>query len=152
MKPKVRKNAKVTLRRITQKTVRDICNLKGGEGYVAPNSVSIAQAYFCRKTAWFRAIYADGAPVGFIMINLRPKERTCFLWRLMIDERYQRMGFGRQAILQLINYLKANTKAARIRSSYRPGPRSPRGFYQKLGFREIKMEKWGEMGIVLDLK
>ena len=38
------------------------------EGLVAPNSVSIAEAHFW-PTGWFRAIYADDTPVGFVMID-----------------------------------------------------------------------------------
>jgi DNA-3-methyladenine glycosylase I len=60
----------VTLREVTKDTVRAICNLKVSEsqnGFVAPNAVSIAQAYFA-ETAWFRAIYADDTPVGFLML------------------------------------------------------------------------------------
>jgi diamine N-acetyltransferase len=50
--------------------VRDIYNLSvapGQERFVAPNSVSIAEAYFCEK-AWFRAIYAEETPVGLLML------------------------------------------------------------------------------------
>jgi diamine N-acetyltransferase len=48
----------VELREITADTVRQITNLEVGPGqsnFVAPNAVSIAQAYFEPK-AWFRAI------------------------------------------------------------------------------------------------
>ena len=34
---------------------------------VASNSQSIAEAYFEPK-AWFRAVYADQQPVGFVMV------------------------------------------------------------------------------------
>ena len=59
-----------SLREVSAKTVRDICHLSiapGQERFVAPNSVSIAEAYFCEK-AWFRAIYAEETPVGLLML------------------------------------------------------------------------------------
>ena len=45
--------------------------------FVAPNAVSIAQAYFS-KEAWFRAIYADDTAIGFVMLCLGT---VAFLWR-----------------------------------------------------------------------
>lgn len=60
----------VELREITRDTVRAICALEVDEpqkGLVAPNAISIAQAYFYDE-AWFRAICARGEPVGFVMI------------------------------------------------------------------------------------
>lgn len=69
------KDARVALRKITARTVRTICNLTVSDeqkNFVAPNAVSIAQAYFS-KAAWFRAIYADETPVGFVMLAENPK-------------------------------------------------------------------------------
>ena len=73
--------AKVSLREVTARTVGDICDLSvapGQERFVAPNSVSIAEAYFCEK-AWFRAIYADETPVGFLMLYDDPQKPEYYL-------------------------------------------------------------------------
>ena len=69
--PTLTKAAIVTLREITKDSVRDFCRMAvgpGQDGLVAPNAISIAQAYF-HKEAWFRGIYADGTPVGFAMLE-----------------------------------------------------------------------------------
>lgn len=85
----------ITLREITADTVVAVCTLDAGDDrtQVAPNAVSIAQAYFSRA-AWFRAIYDDEAPVGFLMLYdptlvPQPEEPHFFLWRLMIDKAHQ---------------------------------------------------------------
>jgi diamine N-acetyltransferase len=68
--PSITHNSEVSLREVTAGTVRAICRLDVSEEqkhFVAPNAVSIAQAYFEPK-AWFRAIYADDTPVGFLML------------------------------------------------------------------------------------
>jgi hypothetical protein len=55
--------AKVSLREVSAQTVRYMCDLSvapGQERFVAPNAVSIAEAYFC-ENAWFRAIKLPGA-------------------------------------------------------------------------------------------
>ncbi len=62
----------VSLREITAATVREICELEVGpdqQGLVAPNAVSIAQAYF-EPAAWFRAVYAGGSPDGETVMEL----------------------------------------------------------------------------------
>ena len=59
----------VSLLEVTADTVRAICALQTTEEqkrFVAPNALSIAQAYF-EPTASFRAIYAGETPVGFLM-------------------------------------------------------------------------------------
>ena len=132
----VAKDSKVTLREITRDTVRAICNLKVAEPqnmFVAPNAVSIAQAYF-EEAAWFRAIYADDTPVGFLMLEVQPEKPEYFLWRLMIADGYQRMGFGEQAMKLVIEHVKTLPNATEFLTSCVPGEGSPQGFYSKLGF------------------
>jgi len=95
----------VSLQPITEETVRGICQLSDTlteprKGFVAPNAISLAQAHF-NKHAWFRAIYAGKAPVGFVMIVDDTERPAYFLWRFMIAEPYQGRGFGRQAIRRL---------------------------------------------------
>ena len=70
--------AETTLREITKETVRLVTALDVGpdqHGLVAPNSVSIAEAYFEPK-AWFRAIYFGEEPAGFAMVWRDPDERV----------------------------------------------------------------------------
>ena len=134
--------SKVSLREITEGTVRTICDLKVDDSqqkFVAPNAVSIAQAYFSDK-AWFRAIYADESPVGFIMLEKDTEKPEYFLWRMMVDDKYQRMGFGYKAMILLIDYVKTLPDATELFTSCVPGDGSPEGFYRKLGF-----ERTGEM-------
>ncbi len=144
----------VKLREVTEDTVRTICNLKVSETqnrFVAPNAVSIAQAYFSR-TAWFRAIYADDTPVGFLMLDKNTEKQEYFLWRLMIDERYQRMGFGYKAMELLIEYVKRLPGATEFLTSCVPGDGSPEGFYNKLGFTRTGEMDGAEVVMRLPLK
>ena len=136
-------NVKVGLREVTRDTVRAICDLKVSkeqEQFVAPNSISIAEAHFSNE-AWFRAVYAGETPVGFVMLAKVPTEErahlgTHFLWRLMIDERYQGRGYGRKALESVIQHLKEESNANALHTSCREGKGSPKGFYKKMGFKE----------------
>jgi len=131
----------ITLREITATTVRAICNLVADPpGYVAPNAVSIAQAYF-HPEAWFRAIYLDDEPIGFVMLEDTslltppPAEPEVSLWRFMIDARHKRKGYGRAALRLVIDDVRRRHPTLRVfRTSCVPGADTPRPFYESLGF------------------
>ncbi len=132
-------DAEVTLREVTAETVRDVLRLKVApdqERFVAPNANSIAEAHFNPEHAWFRAIYADETPVGFLMLYDDPDAPTYFLWRFMIDRRYQGRGYGTRAFRALIEHVKGRPDAMVLGVSYVPGPGSPDTFYKKIGFED----------------
>jgi diamine N-acetyltransferase len=131
-------NADITLREVTRDTVWVVCSLhvsKEQEQFVAPNAFSIAQAYFSRE-AWFRAIYADETPVGFVMLKQVPEMGSYYLWRFMIDEGYQKMGYGRRALQLVIEHVRSMPLTNELTLSYHKGDGSPQPFYEKLGFRD----------------
>jgi diamine N-acetyltransferase len=126
----------VTLREITEDTVREVCDLSVQEEqrrFVAPNAVSIAQAHFSDH-AWFRAIYADETIVGFLMLEDKPQKPEYYLWRFMIDARWQNMGFGRRAIGLLIDHVRTRPHAVELLTSVLQADGGPQGFYETLGF------------------
>lgn len=129
-------DAVVTLRSVTSDNLSEVLRLKVApqqEQFVASNAVSLAQAHFT-KEAWFRAIYADETPIGFMMLYEDRVKPEYFLWRLLIDQRYQRYGFGRQAMARLIEYVKTLPNAAELLLSHGEGEGSPAPFYARLGF------------------
>jgi diamine N-acetyltransferase len=126
----------VSLREIDADSVRAVCRLSVAESqarFVAPNAVSIAQAHFS-EYAWFRAVYADETPVGFVMLEERPEKPEYFLWRLMIDARYQGMDFGRRAMELVIAHVRTRPGATELLTSVVQGDGSPQQFYEGLGF------------------
>ncbi len=146
-------DSQVTLREITADTLRQIVSLKVTpyqERFVAPNVFSIAEAYFEPK-AWFRAIYADETPVGFVMLYEDPDEPVYYLWRYMIDARYQALGFGRQALQHVIAHVRTRPNAAELLLSYVPDEHGPEKFYSKLGFVNTGKMHEDEMEMRLEL-
>jgi diamine N-acetyltransferase len=134
--PIITRNSNVSLRAVTADTVRIICNLEVSEEqkhFVAPNAASIAQAYFEPK-AWFRAIYADETPVGFLMLYDDPDEPLYFLWRYMIDAHYQKLGFGKRAMDLLLEHVRSRPGASEVTLSCHPGEDGPEPFYRRYGF------------------
>lgn len=130
-------NAVVTLREVTKENLDDILYLqvtKEQENFVASNAVSIAQAHFYPEVAWFRAIYANETAVGFVMLEDDPINLSYSLWRLMIDTRFQKRGFGKRAVKLVLKYVKTRPKAKFLLTSCVSGKGSPIKFYEKMGF------------------
>ncbi len=138
----------VTLRPVTAETVRAICRLAVGPGqerFVAPNAVSIAEGSFT-PGAWFRAIYADETPVGFVMLERSPETHGYVLWRFMIAAPYQRSGYGRRALeLVVAEVRQADPAATELMTSWVPGDGSPEGFYLGFGFEPTGEIEDGEL-------
>lgn len=152
-KPSLGLEATVSLREITQETVSSILNLRVTEAqkqFVASNAVSIAEAHFSTE-AWFRAIYADETPVGFLMLSDQPDKGEYFLWRFMVDVQHQGKGYGRRALELLIEHVKTRPNAKALFLSHVPGPGSPEGFYRKLGFEHTGEQAGKELVMKLML-
>jgi diamine N-acetyltransferase len=133
-------------------------SLKGHQQQlVASNAISIAQAHF-RPEAWFRTIYADDIPVGFVMLydahlGVHPPQHEYYgVWRFMIDARYQGRGYGRRAMELVIAHVKTRPNAKVLFLGHRREPGYAGGFYQKLGFEYTGNAEEGgdvEMSFVL---
>ena len=127
----------IHLREIDTGNLREILHLKVApeqERFVAPNAVSIAQAYFYRDSAWFRGSYDGDTPVGFVMLEDKPDVGSYTLWRFMIDARHQRKGYGCQALELIFAHVKGRPGAKELMTSCVDAPGGPGPFYEGLGF------------------
>jgi len=128
--------ATVELREITQESLGAVLDLAVGpeqEQYVATNARSIAEAHF-EPRAWFRAVYADDDPVGFVMA-FRDPPNDFWIWRFMIDASHQGKGYGYRALELLVKEAREEG-AKEMKLSYHPGEHSPHAFYTRFGFVE----------------
>lgn len=116
--------------------------------FVASNNVSILEAYACLVEGRYAlpfGIYDGEVPVGFLMLGYDSQEgdpgiaagNYC-LWRLMVDERYQRRGYGRRAAELALDYIRTFPcgPAELCWLSYVPENDTARALYHSLGFRE----------------
>lgn len=137
----------VTLREITKANLRDILRLKVApqqEAFVASNAVSLAEAHFEPVLPWFRAVYADDVPVGFLMLEYDPEDESYNLWRFMIDARYQGLGYGRRALALLFAHVRTLPRGDTLYTSCVPAEGGPGPFYEKSGFVYTGEEEHGE--------
>jgi GNAT superfamily N-acetyltransferase len=106
---------------------------------------------------WYRAIYADDRPVGFVMLswNVTPDPPRIigpwFLWRLLIDVQHQGRGYGREAV-RLVSDIARKNGARELLTSYGVGEGGPELFYRRVGFRPTgELAEMGEVIVALDL-
>ena len=77
-------------------------------------------------------VYLGENAVGLIAYVLDDYD----IWRLMIDYRFQKRGYGTQAMHCVMESLRNHGKLSELRTSAIFGENSPKPFYEKLGFRE----------------
>jgi len=136
----------------------------GQERYLGPMEShfedAVTDARACPRM-WSVHDTASGELVGFVMISDDiPHERLAangdivgpyFLWRLLIDERFQRHGYGRATIDAVVRYLAIKPNADVLLTSCAVGEGSPQPFYLGYGFELTGQQKWGEDLLRLDL-
>ncbi|GAA2365119.1 N-acetyltransferase [Catellatospora methionotrophica] len=133
----------VVLREITDSNRDAVLDLRVGPGqerFVSSVRGSLKEAAaHPHAKPWFRAVYAAGEPVGFVMLSWdvepQPPEINgpWFLWKLLVDERHQGRGYG-LAIVRHVADLVTAEGATELLTSYVPQDGGPAGFYERLGF------------------
>ena len=128
----------------------------GQERFVASVAESLDEAAATPEgNPWYRAIYAGDEPVGFVMLSwdVTPSPGIIgpwFLWRLLIDERFQRRGYGRAALERIVEIVRAEG-ATELLTSYQPGDGEPWPFYERFGFSRTGRIDGTEVVLSLDL-
>ena len=102
---------------------------------------AIADAHACPRY-WSVHDGEDGTLVGFVMISDDVPEATLaarddtvgpyFLWRLLIDHRFQGRGYGRATIDAVADYVRAKPNGRVLLTSCKAGDGSPQPFYLRL--------------------
>ena len=117
--------------------------------FVASVSRSLRDAAKSPKdNPWYRAVYCGDEPVGFVMLSWKAQggryRGRHFLWRLLIDKRYQGRGIGRAVLTQLVDLVRADG-GTELLTSYEPGKGGPGPFYQRFGFQSTGEKDDGEI-------
>ena len=88
--------------------------------------------------ALYWAVYTEETPVGFVMISDEvgsPDYIPHYLWKLLIDERYQRQGFGTATLDLIVEYFRGRPGVEVLSTSAGQGGGSPITFYERYGFK-----------------
>lgn len=119
---------------------------------VAQLKVAAAQYQFVAEPAYYLAmccyedlwqplaISIDGQVIGFMMWAIDPADGSCWLGGILVDQRYQGQGYGRQAIQAAIAMLTTQHGHQNFALSYQLANQVARHLYQSLGFLET--DEW----------
>lgn len=138
----------VTLRDITGDNYFQVLDLKispeqEAAKFVAPVVRSLADAWYYREEGitYPKAIYAKDDLVGFIMYDLDPEAQQVFIWRFLIDQRYQGKGYGRQTIEAVMEMAKEQAQITKVVADYVDGNEPMKKILLDLGFEETGFNK-----------
>ena len=165
-------NKLLHLEKITKANASEILALKvrkDQEEYVASNALSLAHAYVAlsnNQAVYPFGIYLGNKPIGFIMLGFDAHflgeedpdilRKQYFIWRFMIDKRYQGKGYGKQAFKLAIDFVKTYPagQADLCWVSYEPTNIAAKNLYAICGFVESPeyYKEGEEMPAILKLR
>ena len=141
----------INLKEITSKNYEECLELQVDDNqkqFVATNTESLADAWVYYKTARPFAIYNDDTMVGFVMIDIKSN----YLWRFMIDKKYQGQGYGKEAMKKVIEYVKSNFNPIAFSTSVVPDNIIAEKLYNSFGFMPNGKYEEDEKVLVLNMK
>lgn len=144
--------ATISLRKINKDNWLDVLRLETlpeQAGFVASNAFSLAEAYVF-PDAIPLAIYSDDTLVGFTLYGYDDDDGYHWIARLMIDRRHQRKGYGRAAMEQVIERLRADPECPCVQIGWDPENTAAAALYESLGFRRTGQILEGEILARLD--
>jgi diamine N-acetyltransferase len=117
----------------------------GQERFVASVEQSFGDAIeHPEALARYWTVYDGDEAVGFVMISDNIPRETLdtdptlvgpyFLWRLLIDERHQRRGYGTATLDAVVAYVRGRPNGDALLTSAGQGEGSPQPFYERYGF------------------
>ena len=101
--------------------------------FVAPNATSIAQSKFESYLECY-GIYNDDTMVGFTAFGINPDDDTIWIARYMIDQNYQRQGYGKDALTVLLKFMQEKYACSEIFLDVREDNALATNLYVKAGF------------------
>lgn len=163
--PAPSRSSTISLREVNRDNWQALAKLKPTttqQELVATNLFSICESHYDLDEI-VRGIYADDEPVGLVVMSVEVEDDWYGLFRFMIDQRYQSLGFGRRALDQVVQFIRDTYPAASfIRlwaystagSKPVPASDSPVGFYEKTGWFKLSddLNEDGEVEMRYTLK
>lgn len=107
---------------------------KEQEEFVASNVFSIAQSKV-QPECIPMGIYDDDTPIGFLMYCIDADDKEYWVYRLMIDTKYQSKGYGRKAMELLMDKIKEDSTHNVVFLSFEPENHNAKAMYESFGFR-----------------
>lgn len=126
----------ITLNEITRDNQHDVIKLTvfdEQKGFVTHNMCSLAQAK-AQPECVPLAVYNNSKLVGFLMYCVDFDDQEYWIYRLMIDKKHQKMGYGRAAMQCVLSLLKQDAELDKVYISFEPENVVAKKLYEELGF------------------
>lgn len=116
---------------------------------VASVEYSLAQAWLYRDSEdlFPYAVKSGQLTVGFLLLSYQPMENSYYIWRLLIDQKYQNQSFGKEVIRRVLQRARDDQQCHKVTVNYVIGNHKMLYILEKFGFQsvglhgqEIKME------------
>ena len=142
-----------TLREITESNSLECIRLRvrDDQRFVASNVYSVAQSKIEPKYVPM-AIYHEDTMVGFVMYELNYQKKELYVCRLMIDQQYQHMGYGKGALDVLKEIAVGDPGIEKIELSTKPDNTYGITVYERFGFKDTGLLDEGEEVFVLNVR
>ena len=127
----------VSLKEITVDNFWDAIELKVHEeqrDFVLENSISIAQAKV-QPECIPMAIYEGGTIVGFLMYCVDSDDGNYWIYRFMIDKKFQGKGYAKKAMQLLLSEIKKDKNRNKIVLDVKIESIAAVELYKSLGFK-----------------
>ncbi|HFI0613194.1 GNAT family N-acetyltransferase [Streptococcus suis] len=108
---------------------------------VASVEYSLAQAWLYREEGHLLpyAVKSGQKVVGFVLLSIQ-EDKSYYVWRLLIDKKYQNRGHGKEVIRQILVLAKEDTLCQKVTMNYVIGNHKMRYILEKLGFQSVGLE------------
>ncbi|MBP3953525.1 GNAT family N-acetyltransferase [Bacillus suaedae] len=145
----------LTLKSIDKNNWEEAINLSVREDqqrFIASNLYSIAEVQFL-DSFYAKGIFLDDRIIGFTMYGIDSDDHNYWIYRLMIDQKYQGTGLGVHAVKRIVDEIRGmnNQQIPLIMIGYHPENLAAKFVYKKAGFVEGELASWGEQLAALSI-
>ena len=109
---------------------------------VASVEYSLAQAWLYRdsEVLFPYAVKSGQLTVGFLLLSYQHMENSYYIWRLLIDQKYQNQSFGKEVIRQVLQRAKDDQQCHKVTVNYVIGNHKMRYILEKFGFQPVGLD------------
>jgi diamine N-acetyltransferase len=130
----------VTLREITRNNWRHCIQLdpgSQGKNFIPSNLYALAESKFTPSFIPL-GIYAGNKMIGFVMYDSKPQTDGSYkIYSIMVDARYQRKGYGTEALRLILARLRQLPHCTLVSLTYERANEQAIRLYQRFGFQEM---------------
>ena len=109
---------------------------------VASVEYSLAQAWLYRdsEVLFPYAVKSGQLTVGFLLLSYQHMEDSYYIWRLLIDQKYQNQRFGKEVIRQVLQRARDDQQCHKVTVNYVIGNHKMRYILEKFGFQPVGLD------------